>query len=190
MPDTVGISMSTIASETGTLNWSIDPAHSSVDFSVKHMGIFTVRGALGAITGTGVTEGGKLSSITLSIDAAGISTNNEQRDGHLKSGDCLNVTEYPTIEFKSTSIKANGDAEYSVTGDLTLVGNVHPVTVNVEVVAPVKDPWGNSRSGATGSGVLHRKDWGLTYNAVMETGHLMISDEIKFTFDIQAVVAS
>ena len=187
MLDIVGTNMSTITPETGSLNWNIDPAHSSVEFSVKHMGVFTVRGTLGEVTGVAETQNGSLTSVTLSIDVFGISTKNEQRDDHLKSADFLKVDEFPRIEFKSTDVAKNSDAEYTVTGDLTIVGNTHPVTVSVEVVEPVKDPWGNTRSGATGSGVLSRKDWGLTYNSVLETGHMLISDEVKFSFDIQAV---
>jgi len=188
--DIVEIIMSTTTPQTETLTWTLDSAHSSVDFSVKHLGLFTVRGALGTVTGTAETVNGSLASVALSIDATGISTNNEQRDGHLNSADFLNVGEYPSIEFKSTSIEKKSDTEYTVTGGLTIVGKTNPLTVDVEVVAPVKDPWGNTRSGATGSGKLNRKDWGLTYNSVLETGHLMISDEVKFTFDIQGVTAS
>jgi polyisoprenoid-binding protein YceI len=127
--------------------------------------------------------------VSLSIDATGITTNNEQRDGHVKSADFLNVEQFPTFEFKSSSVDKKGDTEYALTGDLTIAGKTAPITVDVEVVAPVKDPWGNTRSGATGTGKLLRSVYGITYNATLETGHLMISDEIKFTFDIQAVTA-
>jgi len=170
-------------------NWNIDSTHSSIDFSVKHMGVFTVRGALGTVSGTATTDGDSVTSVALSIDITAISTNNEQRDGHLKSPDFLDVEKNPTIEFKSTAIAASGDG-YSVTGDLTLAGQTHPITVEVELVPPVKDPWGNTRSGATGSGVLSRKEWGLNYNSVLDTGHALISDDVKFTFDIQAVTAA
>jgi polyisoprenoid-binding protein YceI len=181
--------MSTITPETSTQNWNIDPAHSSVDFSIKHMGVFTVRGSLGAVTGTAESVDSSLTSVSLSIDVAGITTNNEQRDGHLKSADFLNVEANPAITFKSTAISKVSDSHYTVTGDLTISGNTKSISVEVEVVAPVKDPWGNTRSGATGAGVLSRKDYGLTYNSVMETGHMLISDEVKYTFDIQAVTA-
>jgi len=178
-----------MSTETATQTWNIDSAHSSVDFSVKHMGVFTVRGSLGTISGASEVANGSLTSVSLSIDASGITTSNEQRDGHLKSGDFLNVEAHPTIDFKSTGIAKTNETEYTVTGDLTIVGTTKPISVTVEVLPPVKDPWGNTRSGATGSGVLSRKEWGLTYNSVMDTGHLMISDDVKFTFDIQAVTA-
>ncbi len=181
--------MSTIATNSGPISWNVDSSHSSVDFSVKHMGVFTVKGSLGTTTGTAQTADGVLESLSLSIDVSAISTNNEQRDGHLKSADFLNVEANPTIEFKSTTIVKKSDAEYSVTGDLLLAGTSKPLTVEVEVVPPVKDPWGNTRSGATGSGVLSRKEWGLSYNSVMDTGHVLISDDVKFSFDIQAVTA-
>jgi len=174
---------------SGTHLWNIDPTHSSIDFSVKHLAVFTVRGSLGPVTGSAETTDGVISSVTLSSDATGITTNNAQRDGHLKSGDFLKVEEFPTIDFKSTSIDKKSDTEYSLTGDLTIAGKTAPVSVDLEVVAPTTDPWGNLRTGATGSGILHRKDWGITYNAPLEAGGVMISDEVKFTFDIQAVVA-
>ena len=174
---------------SGIVNWNIDSTHSSIDFSVKHMGVFTVRGSLGTVTGTAATVDGTVTAVNLSIDATGINTGNEQRDGHLKSADFLNVEANPTFDFKSTSVVKKGDAEYAVTGDLTINGTTAPITVQVEVVPPVKDPWGNTRSGATGSGKLLRSVFGITYNAVMETGHVLISDEIKFTFDIQGVTA-
>ncbi len=181
--------MASTPSQSGSLNWNIDSMHSSIDFSVRHMGIFTVRGSLGSVSGSVVTVDETLSALSLSIDVSGISTNNDQRDGHLKSADFLNVAEFPTIEFKSTGSSKTGEGEYSLTGDLTIVGQTHPVTVTLEVVPPVKDPWGNTRAGATGSGSLSRQKWGITYNSVMETGGVLLSDEVKFTFDIQAVAA-
>ena len=170
-----------------TTTWNIDSTHSSIDFSVKHLGVFTVRGSLGAISGTAETTDDVLTGLSLSIDATGITTNHEQRDAHLKSADFLNVEQNPTFTFVGTSIVKTGDAEYSVTGDLTINGTTAPTTVEVEVVPPVTDPWGNNRAGANGKGTLLRSAHGVTYNAVLETGHLMISDEIKFTFDIQGV---
>jgi len=179
--------MSTITPESGTPTWNIDSSHSSIHFSIKHMGVFTVRGSLGTLTGTAETNDTTLSNVSLSIDVTGISTGNDQRDGHLKSADFLNVEANPTIEFKSTAIDKKGDLEYSITGDLTIAGTTAPITVDVEVVPPVKDPWGATRSGATGSGMLRRSTYGMTYNSVLESGHVLIADEVKFTFDIQAV---
>ena len=181
--------MSTITPAQGTLTWNVDSAHSSIDFSVRHMGVFTVRGTLGTLSGSAQTVDGTLTALSLTIDVTAISTNNAQRDGHLKSADFLDVEKYPTITFTGTSIDKKSDLQYSVTGDLSIAGQTKPVTVEIDVVSPVTDPWGGTRAGVTGSGVLHRKDWGLTYNSVMETGHLMIADEVKFTLDIQAVVA-
>ena len=172
-----------------TATWNIDSSHSSIDFTVKHMGLFTVRGSLGTISGCATTDGEAITGATLSIDISTISTGNEQRDAHVKSADFLNVAEFPTVEFKSTSVEAKGDSEFAVTGDFTLHGVTKSITLTVSAVAPVKDPWGNSRAGVTGSGTLLRSEYGLTYNSVLETGHALISDEIKFTFDIQAVAA-
>jgi polyisoprenoid-binding protein YceI len=172
-----------------TATWNLDSSHSSIDFTVKHMGIFTVRGSLGTISGTATTEGDAITGVNLSIDISAISTGNDQRDGHLKSADFLNVAEYPKVEFKSTTIESKGGGEYLVTGDLTLLATTKPVTITLTSVPPVTDPWGMQRAGVTGSGVLLRSEYGLTYNSVMETGHALISDEIKFTFDVQAVAA-
>ena len=174
----------------GTLTWNIDSSHSSIDFSVRHLGIFTVRGSLGTVTGSATTVDGVLTAATISIDATAINTNNAQRDGHLKSADFLDTEQYPTITYVATSFDKKSDTEYTVTGDLSIAGQTRPVSVDVEIVPPVKDPWGGTRAGATGEGKLYRKDWGLTYNSVMETGHLMVADEVKFTFDIQSVIAS
>jgi len=179
--------MADTLTHSGPLTWNIDPSHSSIDFSIKHLGIFTVRGTLGAITGTVETTDTSLAGLSLSIDAKGISTNNEQRDAHLKAPDFLNVEQYPTITFESTSVTPKSDNEYSVAGNLTILGKTNPVTIEAEIVPPVKDPWGNVRAGATGSGVIKRNDWGTTYNSVIETGHLMVGEDVKFTFDVQAV---
>ncbi len=166
--------MATTDFAIGSATWNIDSAHSSIDFSVKHMGVFTVRGKLGTIAGAAETKDGELTAVALKIDASGISTNNEQRDAHLRSGDFFKAEQNPTITFQSTAISKLSDAEYKVTGDLTIAGATKPVEVNVEIVSPVKDPWGMTRSGGTGSGSLSRKEWGLTYNSLMDTGHLMI----------------
>jgi polyisoprenoid-binding protein YceI len=118
----------------------------------------------------------------------GIDTNNADRDAHLKNADFLNVEAYPTIEFVTTSITSEDGVAYTFTGNLTISGQTHPITVEAEAVPPVTDPWGNYRAGMTGSGSIKRSEFGITYNSVMETGHVMISDEVKFTFDIQATL--
>jgi polyisoprenoid-binding protein YceI len=176
------------SAEQGSHEWTVDPSHSSIDFSVRHMGIFTVRGSLGKLNGTGKTEGAKLVSATLSIDATAIDTNNADRDAHIKTAEFLNVEAFPSITFVSTSLASSSDSEYTIVGDLTIAGKTHSVTVEAEAVLPITDPWGAVRAGVTGKGVLKRSDWGMTWNSVMETGHVMISDEIKFTFDVQATV--
>jgi polyisoprenoid-binding protein YceI len=174
----------------GTITWNIDSAHSSIDFSVRHMGVFTVRGTLGTISGTGTTVDGKLTEASFSVDVTTISTNNDQRDGHLKSADFLNVEKYPTITFVATKFDMKSETAYTVTGDLTILGTTKPITLDVDIVPPVKDPWGGTRAGATGESKLLRTDFGLTYNSVLETGHLMIGDEVKFSFDIQATMTA
>ncbi|HWD41445.1 MAG TPA: YceI family protein [Fimbriimonas sp.] len=181
--------MDITALQQGTHSWNVDPSHSSISFSVRHMGIFTVRGSLGTISGTVTTTDAVLSKISLSIDATGISTNNEQRDTHLKSADFLNVEAHPSITFESTAVAKKSESEYTVTGDLTIAGKTHPATFDVEIVPPVKDPWGMIRAGATGSSKIKRTDWGIHYNTVLETGHVLVGEDVHFTFDVQAVAA-
>jgi polyisoprenoid-binding protein YceI len=149
---------------------------------------FTVRGTLGQVTGSAESADGKLTRASLAIDLTALSTNNPDRDTHVKSADFLNVDAHPSATFESTNIVSKSDTQYTITGDFSLAGQTHPATIEAEFVAPVTDPWGNYRAGVTGTGVIKRSEWGITYNNVMETGHLMLSDDIKFTFDVQATI--
>ena len=180
--------MSTTTPLQGTLVWNIDPAHSGIDFSIKHMGIFSVKGSLGTVSGTVETTDSALSKVSLSVDLSTFSTKNEQRDAHVKSADFLDVEKYPTATFVSTAISGDVESGHTVTGDLTLHGQTHPVTLEAEIVPPVKDPWGLTRGGATGTGSIKRTEWGLTYNSVMDTGHVLLGEDVKFTFDLQATL--
>ena len=168
--------------------WNIDASHTSLEFAVKHMAISTVRGRLKATAGTVTTnDDGTLQSVEATLDASTIETGEAQRDGHLKSPDFLHTEEHPNITFKSTSIEKLGGNEYKVTGDLLIRGQAKPVTLQVETVAPVKDPWGMLRTAASGTTKLSRKEWGLTWNQVLELGALLVGDEVKVTLDVQAV---
>ena len=119
-----------------------------------------------------------------------ISTNNEQRDGHLKSGDFFNTAEFPTMTFEGTSLKHKGGDEYVLDGNLTMHGVTHPVTMNVEHGGVAKDPWGNVRTGFTIDGKINRKDFGLNWNAVTEAGGLMVSEDVKIHASVQFVQAN
>ena len=168
--------------------WNIDPSHTSLEFAVKHMAISSVRGRLKAKGGTvTMSDDGSLEGVEATLDAASIETGEAQRDGHLRSPDFLDTESHPEISFKSTGIQKLGSNEYRVEGHLTIRGQAKPVTLQVETVPPVKDPWGMTRTAASGSTKISRKEWGLTWNQVLEVGSLLVGDEVKVTLDVQAV---
>ena len=170
------------------MQWKIDPSHASVEFAVKHMGIFTVRGRFKNVSGTlETTEDGTLKSIEAVIDTASIDSAEPQRDGHLRSPDFLDAEKYPSLTFRSTAVKPVGESLYLVKGDLTIRGETRPVTFEAEASKPMTDPWGNLRAGASATGRLNRKEWGLTWNQVLELGALLVGEEVRFTLDVEAV---
>lgn len=170
--------------------WKIDPAHSTADFKVRHMMIANVKGAIKGITGdlTEHATDASLSSIEAKLDVSTIHTGEAQRDTHLKSADFLDTEKFPTITFKSTKVEKKGEAEYAVTGNLTLHGVTKPVTLAVEgPTAQHKDPWGNTRIGLEASTKINRKDFGLTYNAALETGGVLVGEEVHITIELELV---
>lgn len=171
------------------LTYQIDPAHSSAQFSVRHMMISNVRGEFSKLSGAIVydPEHPEQSSVDVTIDVSSISTREPQRDTHLKSGDFFDAEKFPTITFKSKEVVAhNGDVKLK--GDLTIRGVTRPVVLDVEGPSPEsKDPWGNLRIGASATAKLNRKDFGLTWNSTLETGGLLVGDEVKITLDVQAI---
>lgn len=172
------------------MQWNLDPTHTTIEFSVKHLGIATVRGRFRTFQAAAQTAAdGTLTKIEATIDAASIDTGVEQRDGHLRSPDFFDVAKYPEIRFVSTGIKPNGPNESVITGNLTLHGVTNPVTFTLERSGVTKDPWGNRRVAATATGKLQRKDWGLTWNQTLELGGVLVSDEVKFTLEVQVVAA-
>lgn len=172
------------------MQWNIDPAHTSLELSVRHMGIFTVRGSFDTVSGAAQTaEGGALTSVEGAIQAASINTREPQRDTHLRSADFLDADNHPELTFRSTRIEPIGEKRYRVTVDFTIRDQTHPMTFELEVTDAIKDPWGMTRVGAEASGRLSRKQWGLTWSATIETGQLVVGDEIKFTLDVEAVAA-
>ncbi len=173
--------------------YTIDPAHSSAQFVVRHMMITNVRGGFSSVKGTVEFDSANPtdSSVDVVIDANTIKTMDEQRDAHLKSADFLDTEKYPTITFKSTKIAVGGDGEASVSGDLTIHGVTKPVTLKVEGPTPEgKDPWGNIRIGASATTKIKRSDFGLTWNAALETGGIMVADELKIELDVQMIKAA
>jgi polyisoprenoid-binding protein YceI len=172
--------------------FTIDPAHSSAQFVVRHMMVTNVRGGFRSVNGTVVFDPADPagSSIEALIDAASISTMDEQRDAHLKSADFLDVEKYPSITFKSTKLEPAGDGEWKATGNLTIHGVTRPVVLKVEgPTAEGKDPWGNIRVGASATTKIKRSDFGLTWNAALETGGILVGDDLKIELDVSLVKA-
>jgi polyisoprenoid-binding protein YceI len=178
--------------QTAVSTWNVDPAHSVAEFKVKHMMISNVKGQFAKISGVLTFDETDLtkSHIEASIEAASINTREEQRDAHLKSADFFHVEQHPTLSFKSTRITQKGDGELSVAGDLTIRGVTRPVVFAVEgPTPPAKDPWGNTRIGLSATTKINRKDYGLTWNAALETGGILVGDEVTITLDVQFVKA-
>ncbi len=171
--------------------YQIDPTHSSVHFSVRHMMLSNVRGEFTKVSGTIKfdPENPASSSLDATIDAASINTRDAQRDTHLKSADFLDVEKFPTLTFHSKKI-APQPGGGKVTGDLTIHGVTREITLDVEgPTAEIKDPWGKQRMGASATTTLSRKDFGLIWNAALETGGVMVGDEVKITIDVEFVRA-
>lgn len=171
------------------MEWMPDPSHSHLDFAVKHMGISTVRGRFKKFTGTiEGTEQHALTRVLVTAETASIDTGEPKRDDHLRSPDFLDAAKYPEMKFASTVVTPGRGDTYVVTGDLTIRGQTHPVSFDVEVTKPIKDPYGNLRAAATGRGKLSRKEWGLNWNMALELGGWMVGDEVQFSFDLEALV--
>ncbi len=173
--------------------YKIDSAHSSANFSIRHLMISNVRGGFSKIEGTVEYDPDNPTSSTIEaeIDAASIKTNDDQRDAHLKSADFLDVEKYPSITFKSTRIAVDGDGEATVDGNLTIHGVTRPVTLKVEGPTPEgKDPWGNTRIGASATTKIKRGEFGLTFNAALETGGFMIGDDLKLEIEVELIKAA
>jgi polyisoprenoid-binding protein YceI len=174
----------TTSSRAGT--WNIDPAHSGVEFAVTHLMIAKVRGRFSDVSGTVVTDGTPEGSrIEVAINAASVSTHDNTRDTHLRSADFFNVEKYPTIRFVSTAIKSRGDGEFRVTGDVTIRDVTHSVEMDVTSEGTGRDPWGNDRAGFSATLRIDRRDFGLTWNQVLETGGVMVSNEVRLTVDVE-----
>ncbi|HEY4841426.1 MAG TPA: YceI family protein [Terriglobales bacterium] len=187
--------MSTLATPqtaTAITTWNVDPVHSVAEFKVKHMMISNVKGQFTKVQGVLSLNENDLtnSSIEASIEAASIHTRDEQRDGHLKSADFFDVEKFPTLSFKSTRVTGTGDGELDVTGDLTIHGVTRRAVFKVEGPTEAgKDPWGNIRRGLSATTKINRKDFGLTWNSTLETGGILVGDEVIITLDVQFVKA-
>jgi len=177
---------------TSTTTWNIDPSHSAAEFKVKHMMIANVKGHFSKVSGALTLNESDLgkSHVEASIDAASIETRDAQRDAHLRSADFLDVEKFPTLSFKSDRVSVVRDGELAVEGDLTIHGVTRRVVFTVEgPTPPTKDPWGNTRVAVSGTTKINRKDYGLTWNAALETGGILVGEEITITLDVEFVKA-
>jgi polyisoprenoid-binding protein YceI len=180
-------STTALPTETLTGTWVIDPSHSEAGFTTRHAGIAKVRGSVAITEGT-IVVGDDLatSSVTAVLDPATIDTRDANRDGHLRSADFFDTEDFPTWTFVSTSVAAQG-GDYVVTGDLTIHGVTRTVALDLEFNGTATDPFGNARAGFSASTEISRKDFGLTWNAALETGGFLVSDNVKVALEISAI---
>lgn len=169
--------------------YTIDPAHTRIGFVARHAMVTRVRGAFNEFEGGGVVDADDFtkSSVHVTIQAASIDTRNEQRDGHLRSNDFLAMDEYPQITFASTGVRQTGPTSLELTGDLTIKGVTNSVTIPFEYEGSATDPFGNLRVGFEGSTTINRKDYGITWNAALETGGVLVGEKIVLEFEVSAI---
>jgi polyisoprenoid-binding protein YceI len=183
----------TIAAPGTVTTWNLDPAHSVAEFKVKHMMISNVKGSFSGLSGVLQLNETKYahSAVEVSIPISSLKTGDDQRDSHLKSADFFDAEEFPNIIFKTTNIESAGGPNYAVTGDLTLHGITKSVTLTVEDVSePSKDPWGNHRIGLSATAKINRKDFGLTWNSPLETGGVLVGEEVSISLEVQFIRAA
>ncbi|MBO9635908.1 MAG: YceI family protein [Chitinophagaceae bacterium] len=169
--------------------WALDPLHSELGFKIKHLMITNVSGSFRNfhIEMDTAGEDFRTAQVRFTADLNSISTNNEQRDAHLRNGDFFDADNYPQMEFRSTGIEPSGDDSFILNGELTLKGISKPVRLNVEYSGVTKDPWGTERAGFTVTGKIKRSDWGINFNSVLETGGVALSDEVRISAEAQMV---
>lgn len=173
------------------MRWNIDGSHSTAEFSVRHLMITNVKGRFGTLSGTVDYDPEKpeASQIDVTIDATSIDTRDEKRDAHLRSPDFFDVEKFPSLTFKSTSVVKTDDG-FAATGDLTIHGVTKPVTLEVEGPSDQnKDPWGNTRIGASATAKINRKDFGLNWNAALEAGGVLVGEQVKISIEVSLVQA-
>jgi polyisoprenoid-binding protein YceI len=170
-------------------DWDLDPAHTGLRFSARHAMVATVRGGFKAFSGSLHFDPDDHSKATaeVTIDAASVDTGNDGRDEHLRSADFFDVEKYPTITFRTTRVEEIDGDTYKLIGDLTVRDVTKEVELTVEHLGLSPDPWGNTRAGFEAKGEVNRKDWGLVWNAALETGGVLVSDKVKLTLDVSAV---
>ncbi len=170
-----------------TTKWVLDPTHSELLFKVKHLMITNVKGEFRKFSGEIDGEDFTKAPVKVNIESSSVFTNNDERDNHLKSGDFFDVENHKELTFESTSLKKVDDNEYKLKGILTIKGVSTEVTLDVEFGGTNKDPWGNEKAGFSLTGKINRKDWGLNWNAALESGGVLVSDEVKIQAEVQFV---
>ncbi len=177
---------------TTTNNWNLDPVHSGINFSVRHMVVSKVRGRFTKFSGNVALDESDIarSVVEATIDASSIDTGTAQRDDHLRSADFFDVEHFPQIRFRSTGIEKVGTERYRLTGELTIRDVSREIALDVEYGGRGKDPWGNERVGFTAKAAFDRKDFGLKWNQVLETGGVLVSDRVEIELELQAVKAA
>ena len=172
-----------------TTTWKFDPIHSSVEFAVRHLMITTVKGRFSDVQGTVEIDSGNPAAarVDFTIGAASIDTREPQRDAHLRSADFFDVERFPTLTFRSSSVRDYSDAGFTLVGDLTIHGVTREVELQVTSEGQTKDPWGGERAGYSATTKIKRSDFGLTWNQLLETGGLTVSDDVKIALEIQLV---
>jgi polyisoprenoid-binding protein YceI len=185
---TTGFDAPTTAIDDITGDYTLDVSHSRLGFVARHAMVTKVRGQFGAFEGTAHIDekDPSASKVDLTIQVASVETGSADRDGHLKSGDFFDAETYPTITFVSTDVKRDG-SDWAITGDLTIKDVTKSVTIDFEQTGSAQDPFGNVRVGFEGETTINRKDWGLTWNAALETGGVLVSEKIKLEFDVSAI---
>ncbi|WP_118973143.1 YceI family protein [Taibaiella koreensis] len=171
-----------------TTNWAFDPAHSELQFKVKHLLISTVTGNFKELTGS-VVAGDSFDDARIQFETSidSLSTHNEQRDQHLKGADFFEADQFPKLSFTSTRFEKKGEDHYNLEGDLTIKGITKPVSLNVEYNGTAQDPYGNTKAGFELNGKINRSEFGLTWNALTEAGGMVVSDEVKLLGNIQLI---
>ena len=173
------------------MSWTVDPMHTQVEFSAKHMGLMTVRGHFTSVrVAVDLDEDDfTAASVEATIDTGSLITNDARRDAHLKSPDFLDVEQFPTMTFKSTRIERAAHDQYKMAGDLTIRNVTRPVTLEVVYSGQAKDPRGGVHAGFSAHTSINRKDWGLTWNVALETGGLLVSEEVKLALEVEVIKA-
>ena len=187
---TIGLALAAGAAGAQPVKWAIDASHSSATFGVRHMMVTTVRGQFNVLSGSVEVVGNDptTAKVSVTIDAASIDTRDAKRDEHLRSADFFEVAKFPTLTFISKKVERAANGKLAMTGDLTIRGVTREVVLDLEgPTAEVKDPWGNSRVGLIGTTTINRKDYGLTWNKALETGGLLVGEDVTITIDVSLV---